>query len=311
MGKVVVVGSSNTDMVVKVPHLPAPGETVLGTEFQIAAGGKGANQAVAAARADGRVTLIASIGKDSFGEEALRGFMRDGINIDLVFRVHDAPSGVALIMVDEQGENSIAVATGANGKLLPKDIEPFASTLGDADVVVLQLEIPLETVEAAARIASEQGTCVILNPAPAQELPDALLKHVSILTPNESEVALLTGVDVSDEAGLARAATVLRERGVRNVLITLGARGTYVAADGTEQVIPSFEVKAVDTTAAGDVFNGALAADLAEGKDLLEAVRFASAAAALSVTKIGAQPSAPNRAEIHAFMDRAVQSSHP
>lgn len=302
MGKVVVVGSTNTDMTVRVPRLPARGETVLGRDFQITAGGKGANQAVAAARAGATVIFVTALGTDDFGERAVENLVREGIDVDLVRRVAGMPSGVALICVDETGENSIAVAAGASRALRPEDVEPLAPVLHAGDVILMQLEIPLVTVEATARFAATEHAQVILNPAPAQALPDSLLATVSLLTPNEREAEQLTGVAVSDEGTLTRAAAALHQRGVRGVLITLGARGVFASVDGISELVPGFRVEAVDTTAAGDVFNGSLAVALVEGRAPRDAVRFANAAAALSATRMGAQASAPSRAEIETFL---------
>jgi ribokinase len=299
---IVVVGSSNTDMIIQLDRIPRPGETILGGEFTTAAGGKGANQAVGAARAGGRVTFVARVGQDMFGDQAIAGFKRDGICVEHVFRDKAAPSGVALIFVAKDGENSIAVAGGANAKLAPADVKKAAKAIRSAAVLVMQLETPLETVQAAAEIAAKAGIRVILNPAPAQPLPDKLLKLVSILTPNEHEAELLTGIKVTDESAAAKAADKLRARGVKTVILTLGPRGAFIADAAGKQLVHGFKVKAVDTTAAGDIFNGSLAVALAEGKPLPAAVRFANAAAALSVTKLGAQPSAPTRREIEKFL---------
>jgi len=301
---VVVVGSSNTDMILRVGHVPRPGETLLGGEFSTAPGGKGANQAVAAARAGGRVALVARLGRDSLGDAALAGFRREGMDVSRVVRDGARPSGVALIFVGADGENSIGVAGGANQRLSPGDVAAAGRLIGRARVVLLQLETPLETVKAAARLARRAGADVILNPAPALALPDALLRQVSLLTPNETEASLLTGVRVTGAPSAARAARALLARGVRTVIVTLGAKGALVATRDGARVVPGFRVKAVDTTAAGDVFNGALAVRLAEGRPLLEAVRFAHAAAALSVTRPGAQPSIPTRREIRALLRR-------
>jgi ribokinase len=299
---IVVVGSSNTDMIIQLDRIPRPGETILGGEFTTAAGGKGANQAVGAARAGGCVTFIARVGKDMFGDQAVAGFRRDGIAVDYVGRDKSAPSGVALIFVAKDGENSIAVAGGANAKLTSADVKRAAKTIRSAAVLVTQLETPLETVEAAAAIAARAGVRVILNPAPARPLPDSLLKLVSILTPNETEAELLTGIKVTDESAAGKAAGKLRTRGVQTVILTLGPRGAFIAGPAGAQWVPGFKVRAVDTTAAGDIFNGALAVALAEGKSLPLAVRFANAAAAISVTRLGAQPSAPARKEIERFL---------
>jgi ribokinase len=299
---IVVVGSSNTDMIIRLDRLPRPGETRLGGELSTAPGGKGANQAVGAARAGGRVTFIARVGRDMFGNRAVAGFVRDRINVNHVYRDPVAPSGVALIFVAQDGENSIAVAGGANGRLTPADLKRAAKAFAGARVLVMQLETPLETLQTAARLAARAGVRVILNPAPARLLPDKLLRHVSILTPNETEAELLTGIPVNGTASAAKAAARLRARGVPTVIITLGARGAFISDAGRTQLVPGFQVKAVDTTAAGDVFNGALAVALAEGRELAGAVRFANAAAALSVTRLGAQPSAPRRREIDRFL---------
>jgi len=303
MGKnIVVVGSSNTDMIIKVPRIPKPGETVLGGEFSTAAGGKGANQAVAAARAGGRVTFIARVGEDVFGEQAVKGFKADGIDVEYVLRDRLAPSGVALIYVDALGENSIAVASGANAHLSPADVRAAEKAIASADILLMQLETPMATVHAAAEIASAHGVTLILNPAPAQPLTNELLRHISFLIPNESEAELLTGITVAGAQDAQVAADILLNRGVGNVVITLGAAGAYVANKDFSRMIPAFKVNPVDTTAAGDVFNGAFAVAISEQMPIETAARFANAAAALSVTKLGAQPSAPYRKEIDAMI---------
>ncbi len=295
---VLVVGSSNTDMIIKLDRIPKPGETIIGGEFTTAAGGKGANQAVGAARAGGEVTFIARVGRDMFGDKAVAGFVTDRIRTDFIVRDRKSPSGVALIFVDAKGENSIAVASGANGQLTPADVLKAKSAFTAGAILVLQLETPLRTVQAAAERAVASGMRVILNPAPAQALPNKLLRQLYLLTPNESEAELLTGIAVKDEKSARRATAALRKRGVRNVIVTLGARGALVDGDDGAGFIPACKVKPVDSTAAGDVFNGALAVGLAEGKSLLEAARFGAAAAAISVTRLGAQTSAPTRKEI-------------
>jgi ribokinase len=300
--KIVVVGSSNTDMIIKMSRIPKPGETIIGGDFSTAAGGKGANQAVAAARAGGDVTFIARLGDDMFGRRARDGFLTENINVDHVIFDKQFPSGVALIFVGEDGENSIGVASGANAKLSVSDILAAKDAIASADVLVMQLEIPLETVRAAAAIASENDVTVILNPAPAQQLHGEILRNVSILTPNESEAGLLTGIEIESEQDAKAAADILIEKGIESVLVTMGAKGVFVRTKNLTEVVPGFKVKVVDTTAAGDVFNGVLAVAIAEGKSLKEAVSFANAAAALSVTKLGAQPSAPARKEIDEFL---------
>jgi ribokinase len=299
---IVVVGSANTDMILRMERLPRPGETVLGGAFAMAAGGKGANQAVGAARAGGRVVFVARVGRDDFGARAVEGLVRDRIAVDYVFRDAARTTGVALIFVDRNGENSIAVASGANAGLSAKDVRKAAPAFEKAGFLLTQLETPLESVSAAAALAARQGLRVILNPAPARPLPVALLRKIDILTPNESEAEILTGVRVSGRGDASGAAAVLKKRGVGTVIVTLGARGAFVSGPDVEALIPGFKVRAVDTTAAGDIFNGALAVALSEGKPLAGAVRFANAAAALSVTRPGAQPSAPRRREIEEFL---------
>lgn len=295
---ILVVGSSCTDMVIRVDRLPRVGETVLGGEFASTPGGKGANQAVGAARAGGAVTFVGCIGRDAFGDKTVEGMKADGINMDSTVRMEGAPSGVALIFVGPDGHNSIAVAPGSNAKLTPADLKQARSAFNSSSIMLLQLETPLDTVQAAAKIASEAGVKIILNPAPAQPLPPALLDRLFLITPNETEAELLTGVHVSDREAAAKAATILMSKGVKNVIITMGSAGSYVASKDVNELVPAFKVKPIDTVAAGDVFNGALAVALAEGKSLLEAARFANAAAAIAVTRHGAQASAPTRKEI-------------
>ncbi len=296
--KIVVLGSSNTDMIIQVKKIPKPGETVIGGKFSIAAGGKGANQAVAAVRAGGNVAFVSRIGKDMFGNTSLKGFLEDGLNVENIFIDSEEPSGVALIFVDEKGENSIAVAPGSNSKLLPGDINRKLKIISDADILLMQLEIPLETIEYASEIAFENNVKIILNPAPAQHLSDKLLRQISIITPNETEAEFLTGVHVTNAKDAEKAAKILFEKGIGIVIITLGSKGAFVFSEIFKGLIPSYKVEATDTTAAGDVFNGALAAALSENKELKTAVKFANAAAALSVTKLGAQPSAPFKENI-------------
>jgi ribokinase len=295
---IVVVGSSNTDMVVRVPCLPAPGETLIGGRFAMVPGGKGANQAIAASRAGGKVSFMGRVGRDELGERALQSLVQDGIDTKHVSRDNSAASGVALILVSADGENCIAVSSGANARLSAIHVSRAAKIFSKASVVLLQLETPMPAVCAAARLARKAGARVILNPAPASALPGSLLRNVSILTPNESEAETLTGIRVTNETTAARAARRLHDQGVETVIITLGARGAYVSSDSVSGRVPGFRVKAIDTTGAGDVFNGALAVALAEKLDLRQAVRFANAAAARSVTRRGAQASAPTRSAI-------------
>jgi ribokinase len=299
--RIVVVGSSNTDMILKLDRIPRPGETILGGEFVTAAGGKGANQAVAAAKAGGDVTLVARVGRDMFGEQAVAGFKEHSINVDYIQK-DKSPSGVALIFVADDGENSIGVGGGANANLSPADVRKAKAAFTTAHAVVMQLETPLETVQAAAELATAKDAIVILNPAPAQKLPDSLLKKVTVLTPNETEAELLTGIKVTDGASCIRAADALLRKGIETVILTLGARGAFFATKTGKHLVTGFKVKPVDTTAAGDTFNGALAVALAEGMPMLEAVRFANAAGAISVTRMGAQPSAPSRNEIEKLL---------
>jgi len=300
--KIVVVGSSNTDMIIKVPHIPKPGETILGGKFSTASGGKGANQTVAAARSGGDVTLIACLGKDMFGEKALQGFVEDGINVDNIKIDPKEPSGVAEIFVDENGENSIAVASGANLNLSPQDVRKIKGVIANSDILLMQLEIPVDTVRTAAKIARKNGVKVILNPAPAQKLEDDLLQNISIITPNEIEAEMLTGIKVNDNVSAKQAADILLKKGIETVIITLGQRGAFYVTSKASKLISGFQVKAVDATAAGDTFNGALAVALGESMPLKNAISFANAAAALSVTKLGAQPSAPKRDEIEKLL---------
>lgn len=302
MPDIVVVGSVNADMILRVERLPEVGETLLGREFVIAQGGKGANQAVAAQRAGARVTFIAGIGDDGFGAQALNHLRADGVITEFIVKCPGISSGVALIFVDDHGENCIGVASGANGALIPADVQRASRAITDAAALLVQLETPLETVESAVSIAHASGVPVILNPAPACELPDTLLRKVSVLTPNRLEAGMLTGTNVSDRDGARRAASRLRERGVESAVVTMGAEGLVGStADGMFEM-DAYPVAARDATAAGDVFNGVLAVALAEGSPLREAARRASAAAALSVTRLGAQPSIPSRTEIDAFL---------
>lgn len=299
--KILVVGSSNTDMVIKTHHFPAPGETILGGRFLMNAGGKGANQAVAAARLGGVVTFVGKIGDDIFGKQAVQQLNVEGINVDFVAVDPENPSGVALITVDQKGENSIVVASGSNGTLSPDDFDKALAELNESEFVLMQLEIPVPTVEYIARIAAQKQKKVILNPAPAVVLSDELLQNLYLITPNETEAELLTGIKVSDEQSSLKAATLLHEKGVEVVIITLGAAGAFLLSNGKPEIISAPRVEAVDSTAAGDTFNGALVVALSEGKTIPEAIVFANKAASISVTRFGAQSSVPYRIEIESL----------
>lgn len=298
MKPIVVLGSTNTDMVITGAKIPVAGETVSGGEFMMNPGGKGANQAVAVARLAGRrgaCTFIAKVGDDVFGRETARRLRRDGIKAHLAVDRSEA-SGTALILVDARGQNVISVALGANGTLSPADIVPWADEIAGASALVMQLETPLETITSAAQTAHAHGVPVILNPAPAAKLPAKLLKLIDWITPNETEASKLTGVEVVDTASAAKAAAALKRRGVGHVLITMGAKGVYCGDCGRLFAPP--KVKAVDTVAAGDTFNGAFAVGLVEGMAVADAIAFAQRAAAVSVTRRGAQSSVPYRREL-------------
>jgi ribokinase len=297
---VLVVGSSNTDLIVRVPRLPAPGETVLGSDLATAAGGKGANQAVAAARLGARVTFVARVGADAYGRAALAQFQREGLDTRFVTTDSEAPSGAALIVVGPNGQNQIAVAPGANLRLTPADVEAARPAFEQGRVLLLQLESPVETVLAAARLGRAHGLTVILNPAPAQALPDELYSLSDVLTPNEREAGQLTGEQSPEDA-----ASVLLDRGAGSVIVTLGEAGALLATREALHRVPGFPVAAVDATAAGDAFNGALAVALARGEPLPAAVRRAHAAAAIAVTRQGAQPSLPTAEEVDSFLENA------
>ena len=285
-------------MVISMDHLPLPGETLIGGEFFMNSGGKGANQAVAAARLGGNVSFIAKVGNDPFGKRALEQYRAEGIDVKHILTDPEQPSGVALIMVDAQGENSIAVASGANAHLTTKDLDNAKEILSRADIVLMQLETPITTVEHAANVAKRSGAKVILNPAPAQPLPESLLQNLYILIANETEAEFISGTQITDMDSVARAADILCDKGVEKVVITLGSRGAFVKERGNYHQIPGLKVKAVDATAAGDTFCGALCVALAEGKNLTEAVTFANRCAAVTVTRMGAQSSLPYRSEI-------------
>ncbi len=313
MPAVVVIGSANLDLTVAVEHLPREGETVLGGELLLADGGKGANQAIAALRAGAEVRFLANLGRDPFGDRIYRDLVAAGLPAEGLLRDDSAPTGVALIVVDRQGRNQIAVAPGSNRSLLPGTIDGNETFLDSGALMLLQLEIPIATVERALRFARACGMTTILNPAPACTLPESLLRHIDLLTPNETEAEALTGIVVRDPNGAEDAARALLARGPRVVIVTLGALGALLCAESFVRYLPAVPVRVIDTTAAGDAFNGALAAVLADREPLSalrdarfleEAARFANAAGALATTKRGTQESLPTRDEILGLLKR-------
>lgn len=304
---IAVVGSSNMDLVVKSKRIPAVGETILGGDFIMAPGGKGANQAVSAAKLGAQVFFIAKLGDDIFGSQSLNNFKKEGVNTKYVLQTREAPSGVALIMVDEEGNNLIVVAPGANQRLSPQDVKEAESDIASSGALVAQLEVPIETIEFAAGLANKCKVPFILDPAPAQKLSPQLLKMVDVLTPNETEAQLLTGVEVTDDDSARRAAENLLQCGVKAVILTMGAKGFLLAANDRIEFVTARKVKAADATAAGDAFTGSLAFGLAKGQTLSDAALFANNVAALSVTKMGAQPSMPTLQEVESFISKTEQ----
>lgn len=304
VGKLAVLGSINADHILNVAQFPRPGETVIGKQYQVAFGGKGANQAVAAGRAGASVTFIACVGDDEPGQQMRNQFSSDGIDVSAIEVIAGEASGVALINVNSDGENAIGIYPGANAALTPARVRAHQATIVSADALLMQLESPLESVLLAAQLASASNTQVILNPAPATALSDELLALVDIITPNETEAQILTGIAVNDDHGAGQAAAVLHAKGIAVVLITLGSRGVWLSHQGDGQRIAGFAVEAVDTIAAGDTFNGALITALLESQPLTDAIRFAHAAAAIAVTRPGAQPSVPWREEIDRFLQQ-------
>ena len=297
MNKIIVIGSSNTDMVVRSERLPRPGESVVGRDFMMVGGGKGANQAVAVARMGHRVIFAAALGRDIFGDAAEQSYRQFGIDTSYIVR-KDAPSGVALIMVDSVGQNSISVDLGANNLLSAEDVMGALEQIEYGDIVLLQLEVPMATVDAVVDIAAAKGARVVLNPAPAGVVSEKTLSKLYLITPNQTEAQTLTGVEVADEQSAELAAKALIAKGVSRVVITMGSIGAYLYENGVGEIIPARKVAAVDTTAAGDVYNGALCAALVEGQTLRESLVFATKASAISVTRAGAQPSVPTREEV-------------
>lgn len=307
--QITVIGSLNMDLVVRAPRIPQPGETIIGSDFHTVPGGKGANQAVAAARLGAQVSMVGRVGNDTFGNLLLENLAAARVDHHLVVQDPEAATGVALIVVDDAGENSIVVASGANMRLSPADVEAAEEAIAAADVVLLQLETPLETVIRAAEIAHAHEVTVILNPAPARPLPEKLLTLVDVLVPNENETSILTGMVVDNMDAYKAAARALRAAGIKTVILTLGEQGALVASEQGMMLFPTFSVTPVDTTAAGDAFLGGFAVALAEEKPLSEAVEWGNAAGALATTKLGAQPSLPTRKELESLLSQEASFS--
>lgn len=298
MKKIIVIGSSNVDMVVRTSHLPAPGETILGGEFFMNQGGKGANQAVAIKRLGGNLIFMAKLGNDVLGRQSVGYFKKEGIDTRYIALDEDSASGVALISVDDHAENSIVVASGANMLLNEQDVDKMLEEMCEGDILLMQLEIPLQTVEYAARKAFGKGVKVVLNPAPARSLPKELFRHLYMVTPNRIEAEMLTGIKIANDADVEKVADEICAMGVKNVIITLGSKGCLIREEGVSYRIDAFKVEPVDTTAAGDTFNGALCVGLSEGMDLKQAAVMASKASSIAVTRMGAQSSIPYREEL-------------
>ncbi len=308
--KIVVVGSANTDFVLQVQELPSRGQTVLGNQFSIVRGGKGANQAVAAARLGADVTFVARLGTDSFGDEAIAAYQQDGIRTDFIVQDPELHSGVALIVVNCKGENTVSVGPNANSRLSPENVFAAEAAIREADCLLVQLEIPLEAVQAALELARRHHVRTILNPAPARKIPAEILKLVDTLTPNETEAAILADQDPSavPTDSLPQLASIL---GIPNLVVTLGAKGACILQSGQTNFVVPFPITPVDTTASGDAFNGALAVALARGESFPGAVRFANAAGAITATRLGAQPSLPTLEELDQFIATSAPGSNP
>ncbi len=298
-----VVGSLNMDLVIRSPRIPQPGETIIGSDFQTVPGGKGANQAVAAARLGGQVTMVGRVGEDPFANVLVENLISAKIDVSHLQRDKEASTGVALIVVDDSGENSIVIASGANMRMTEGDVDAAEAAIAKSDVLVLQLEVPLPVVKRSAQIAQSHNVTVILNPAPARELPSELLTLVDVLVPNESEAALLTGMPTESQGDLEKAASNLLKSGVGSVVITLGKRGAYLAGpDFDSKVYEAFSIQPIDTTASGDAFMAGLAVNYGEGKTLAEAVRCGNATGALAAMRFGAQTSLPERLEVEGLL---------
>ena len=294
---ILVIGSSNTDMTAKTAELPRTGETVLGGVFTMGAGGKGANQAVAAQRLGGKVKFICKVGKDMFGDNSIAQYEKEGLDTSGILR-SNLPSGVALIYVDSHAENCIVVASGANGDLTEEDIEKSRKDLEGCDILLLQLESPIPSVLKAAKIAHQAGKTVVLNPAPACPLPEEIFRNIDLFIPNETELSTFSGIEVKDVESAQKAAAAMQAKGVGKLIVTMGSKGALICEGGPAIFVPAHKVKAVDTTAAGDTFCGALCVAISEGKTLKEAAEFACAASALTVQKMGAQNSIPYRKDL-------------
>lgn len=303
MKKILVIGSSNTDLVIKTSQFPKPGETVIGGVFNTFAGGKGANQAVAAKRLGGEVIFLACLGQDDLGQKAIEGYEKEGIDTRYISIDKEYPTGVASIIINRNGENSIVVAPGANNQLSREAIDKILPVMETVDIVLVQLEVPVDTIDYAIRKARELNKKVVLNPAPATELRDDLYSCIDVITPNESETELLLGKKLSDMESVSRAAQIFIDKGVKEVVITLGDRGAFFKNYTTEFLVPAFKTEVIDTTAAGDTFNGALAVALSEGKNWHDSIRFSNKAAAISVSRLGAQSSIPHRKEVEALAE--------
>lgn len=303
--KLTVLGSINADHVISVPYFAKPGETLSGENYRIAYGGKGANQAVAAARLGAKITFIGCIGSDDIGKTMKHAFEQDGIDTSHIATISQKMTGIAFIQVAQSAENSIVIAPGANAYLDEKIIHQNENQIAQSDCLLMQLETPIPAIEKAAKLAKKYGVQVVLNPAPAQPLPDSLLSQIDIITPNETEAEILTGVRVTDEQSAVKSAEIFHQKGISCVIITLGAKGVFISRNGENRMIKGFSVQAVDTTAAGDTFNGGFVTALLEGQSFEEAIRFAQAAAAISVTRAGAQPSIPTKQETLDFLCKA------
>ena len=302
MGRVTVVGSFMFDLVARAPRRPKTGETLIGDSFGMFIGGKGANQAIAASRLNALVCMVGRLGDDLFGNQFLDKFSDEKINTDFVIQDKNNGTGVGMPLIDASGDNSIVIIPRANTALSAENINQGYEAIANSDILLLQLEVPIEASQRAAEIAKENSTIVILNPAPAREIPDTLLDLVDILTPNESETEILSGISATTEKEAKEAACILMDKGVETVILTLGSRGSLLLTSTVESFFPANQVDVVDTTAAGDAFCGALAASLANGSTIEEAVKTGNAAGALAVTKLGAEPSLPKKADLDRFL---------